>query len=112
MPTAVDLENNTNQKKYTVNRKPGGLVIPKSLCALMAIGALLLAILVGLLVFFLVVPRCSDASDSRPSDLRVGDDGLYSSPSLLPDGNNYYKPSTLVEIDERLPRNIEPTHYR
>ncbi|XP_063912538.1 aminopeptidase N-like isoform X2 [Zophobas morio] len=122
VPTAADLENNSNQKKYTVNRKPEGLVIPKSLCALMAIGALLLAVLVGLLVFFLV-PRCSEAilpqaSDSRQSgDFRVSDDGLplYNTPSTIPDGELskvYSTARTLPDIDERLPRSIEPTHYR
>ncbi|EEZ99339.1 aminopeptidase N-like protein [Tribolium castaneum] len=109
VPTAVDLENNTNQKKYTVNREPGGLVIPKSLCALMAIGALLLAILVGLLVFFFVVPRCSQASDTRPSDLRVGDDGL---PSISDEISLTKIDSPSLELDERLPRSLEPTHYR
>lgn len=96
------------------------MVIPKSLCTLMAIGALLLAVLVGLLVFFLV-PRCSEAltpqSDSRNA---AGSNGLpYNTPSTLPEVSDgslskvFNSPSVWSDdVDERLPRSIEPTHYR
>lgn len=107
MPTAVDLENNGNQKKYTVNRRTEGrVVISKPLCALMAIGALLLAILVGLLVFFFV-PRCWA---DTPESLTKNGDSLVT--------NDYVSKTTQIGlkeaggIDERLPRSIEPTHYR
>jgi hypothetical protein len=86
----------------------------------MAIGALLLAVLVGLLVFFLV-PRCSEAltpqSDSRNA---AGSNGLpYNTPSTLPEVSDgslskvFNSPSVWSDdVDERLPRSIEPTHYR
>ncbi|KAG5885710.1 hypothetical protein JTB14_037730 [Gonioctena quinquepunctata] len=96
VPTTVDLENNSNQKKYTINRSSGkGVVISKPLCVLMAIGALLLAILVGLVVFFLVPRYCN--GEKPPEALT----------KTLPKAE-----VVLNEVDERLPRSIEPSHYR
>ncbi|ERL90492.1 hypothetical protein D910_07840, partial [Dendroctonus ponderosae] len=99
VPTTVDLENNTNQKKYTVNRPKGkSLVISRALCTLMAIGALLLAVLVGLVVFFLVPRGCSaDSNNAVGSLVRKENVKLATSPE--------------DEIDERLPRSIKPVQY-
>ncbi|KAJ8960400.1 hypothetical protein NQ318_013680 [Aromia moschata] len=81
---SADLENNHNQKKYTINRIPGGkLEISRLLCVLLIIGTILLAILIGLLAYFLIPANCTE-------------DKLIA--------NN--------EIEDRLPRNVEPTHYR
>ncbi|CAH1155226.1 unnamed protein product [Phaedon cochleariae] len=100
VPTTVDLENNTNQKKYTINQpNHKGLVISRPLCALMAVGALLMALLAGLVVFFLV-PRYCDGQTApeaiteprTPKNLAIN--GVV-------DG----------EVDERLPRSLEPTLY-
>ncbi|XP_074039216.1 aminopeptidase N isoform X3 [Leptinotarsa decemlineata] len=97
VPTSVDLENNKNQKKYTVNENKGKkVVISKPLCVLMAIGALLLAVLVGLVVFFLVPRYCN--GEKPPEALTE---------TQIPE--TYDKAD---EVDERLPRSIEPTHYR
>lgn len=97
----MDLENNSNQKKYTINRSSGkGLVISRPLCALMAIGALLLAVLVGLIVFFLVPRYCN---------------GEETPQALVKNQGNEATHATIIsndDVDERLPRSIEPTHYR
>lgn len=101
VPTTVDLENNSNQKKYTINRSSGkGLVISKPLCALMAIGALLLAVLVGLIVFFLV-PRYCNGEETPEALVKNQESETTQAPSVVHD-----------DVDERLPRSIEPTHYR
>ncbi|CAH0553257.1 unnamed protein product, partial [Brassicogethes aeneus] len=94
VPTTVDLENNSNQKKYTVNQNSGkgGLYISKPLCTLMAIGAVLLALLVGLVVFFLV-PRTECSAIETVENLTK---------------DNLFKAE---EIDERLPRNVIPYYY-
>lgn len=92
----ADLENNSNQKKYTINKSPGKkLVISKPLCTLMAIGAILLAVLVGLVVFFLVPRECNE--DKSPESLT----------SKVLNNINIDK-----EVDERLSRKVVPTHYR
>lgn len=108
MPTAVDLENNSNQTKYTVNRKPGGFVISKPLCVLMAIGTILLAVLVGLIVFF-IVPRCSEALAASSQIQNSGD--IHVSDNVLASLSKFPKVE-IKEVDERLPRSIEPTHYQ
>lgn len=101
VPTTVDLENNSNQKKYTINRSSGrGLVISKPLCVLMAIGALLLAVLVGLIVFFLVPRYCN--AEKSPEAL-VKNQASDATPVAVINED---------DVDERLPRSIEPTHYR
>ncbi|CAG9772621.1 unnamed protein product [Ceutorhynchus assimilis] len=95
VPTSADLENNTNQKKYTVNRPSGSsLVISKALCTLMAIGALLLAVLVGLVVFFLVPRGCNGEASSPLASLVQQE-----------------QPSSKNEVNERLPRSIRPLQY-
>lgn len=92
VPTSVDLENNSSQKKYTVNKVPKGhLVISKLLCCLMALGALVLIALAAVATFFLL-PKCASA---KPE-------------ALVTD----FKPSIDTHIDKRLPRSIEPQHYR
>lgn len=54
VPTNAELENNSNQTKYIVNEPPkGSLVIPKWLCALFVLGAILLAVLAAVAVYFL-----------------------------------------------------------
>ncbi|XP_066252731.1 aminopeptidase N-like isoform X1 [Euwallacea similis] len=99
VPSTVDLENNSHQKKYTVNQPPGkNVMISRSLCALMAIGALLLAVLVGLVVFFLVPRECGAESSNALASLVRKDDGKLSSNSN-------------TEISERLPRSIKPLQY-
>lgn len=60
----------------------------------MGIGAILLAVLVGLVVFFLVPRDCN--RDKSPESLT----------SKTVDNKAF------EEIDERLPRTVEPTHYR
>lgn len=87
----MDLENNSSQKKYTVNKVPKGhLVISKLLCALMGLGALLLIAAAAALTFFLL-PKCSNAEpEPLLSNLQSVD----------------------IHIDKRLPRSIEPIHYR
>ncbi|KAJ8921422.1 hypothetical protein NQ315_003040 [Exocentrus adspersus] len=102
VPTTVDLENNSNQKKYTINRTSHrGLVISRPLCALMAIGALLLALLVGLLVFFLLPRYCT--SEETPEALVK---------SETSDARVFAADAVVEDVDERLPRSLEPTHYR
>lgn len=66
----------------------------------MAIGAVLLAVLVGLVVFF-TVPRgdCSEMKMDAPGKLMANN----------PNSNGALKSD---EIDERLPRSLLPTHYR
>ncbi|XP_060526874.1 aminopeptidase N-like isoform X2 [Cylas formicarius] len=105
VPASADLENNSNQKKYTVNRggDKGGLVISKPLCTLMAIGALLLAILAGLVVFFLV-PRGCAGDDVHPQ-------ALQKHQPVVEDGESRLQPDS-EEVEERLPRDLMPTHYR
>lgn len=91
----TDLENNSNQKKYTVNKTSGKkLVISKPLCTLMAIGAILLAVLVGLVVFFVVPRECNREKSPESLTSKVLEQEVFK------------------EVDERLPRRIEPTHYR
>ncbi|XP_018579251.1 aminopeptidase N isoform X2 [Anoplophora glabripennis] len=103
VPTTVDLENNSNQKKYTINRSSGkGLVISKPLCVLMAIGALLLAVLVGLIVFFLVPRYCNGEETPEALVKNQGISEATSTALSIEDDS----------VDERLPRSIEPTHYR
>ncbi|XP_050507051.1 aminopeptidase N-like isoform X3 [Diabrotica virgifera virgifera] len=122
VPTSADLENNSNQKKYTVNQNgKQGVVIPRSLCALMAIGALLLAILVGLIVFFLV-PRDCHATKSpqalthqppqSASVLNINSRGSSSNNDDTKAETTIAPIVTKVEVEQRLPRSIEPTHYR
>lgn len=60
----------------------------------MAIGAVLLAVLVGLVVFFLVPRTCN--KDKPPEALT----------------SKALSSSTINEIDERLPLKVAPTHYR
>ncbi|VEN41546.1 unnamed protein product [Callosobruchus maculatus] len=102
IPASAELENNSNQKKYTVNRgRPSkSVVISRPLCILMGIGALLLAILVGLVVFFLV-PRGCSAGEETPSALTKAVDTVLGGLRKSED-----------DVDERLPRSIRPTHYR
>lgn len=64
----------------------------------MAIGALLLAVLVGLVVFFLVPRGCTGDSNNT-----VG--------SLIRKENVKLATSPEDEIDERLPRSIKPVQY-
>lgn len=61
----------------------------------MAIGAILLAVLVGLVVFFLVPRNCT--KEKSPESLT----------SKVLDHSNIFK-----EVDERLSGRILPTHYR
>ncbi|KAL1506799.1 hypothetical protein ABEB36_006093 [Hypothenemus hampei] len=98
VPTTGELENNSNQKKYTVNHPPGkNVVVSRPLCTLMAIGAILLAVLVGLVVFFLVPRHCNGHSNQAASLVQKDARLLESSPEH--------------QINERLPRNIRPLHY-
>lgn len=71
-------------------------MISKPLCTLMAIGAILLAVLVGLVVFFLVPRNCMKNKENCPAALTER--------KLTKKVND--------EVDERLSRNIAPTHYR
>ncbi|XP_072384886.1 aminopeptidase N-like isoform X3 [Diabrotica undecimpunctata] len=121
VPTSADLENNSNQKKYTVNQNDKkGLVIPRSLCALMAIGALLLAILVGLIVFFLVPRDCHATKSPQALTHQPQSASILNINSRGSNNNNVdtkaettIEPKvTKVEVEQRLPRSIEPTHYR
>ncbi|XP_056640007.1 aminopeptidase N-like isoform X2 [Diorhabda sublineata] len=106
VPNSADLENNSNQKKYTVNRNgKHGVVIPKALCVLMVIGALLLAILVGLIVFF-VVPRYCDQEKLPAVSTNQQTSSVNNSPEKIEES------AVGHEIDERLPKNVEPTHYK
>lgn len=117
VPNSADLENNSNQKKYTVNQNgKHGVVVPKALCVLMAIGALLLAVLVGLIVFFLV-PRYCDG-EKVPETLPHEDTNIQQNPPQVNVNNRNNVPEKIEEsvqeheIDERLPKDIEPTHYK
>ncbi|XP_030759010.1 aminopeptidase N-like isoform X1 [Sitophilus oryzae] len=102
VPTSLDLENNSSQKKYTVNQNNSkGLVISKPLCTLMAIGALLLAVLAGLVVFFLVPRGCSGTGEGPMASLMKKE----GESSIMMD-------NLLDEVNERLPRSIKPLHYR
>lgn len=86
----MELENSGNHKKYTINQSPrGDLLISKTVCALMAFGAILLAILAALLVFFLL-PRCNEGAPQALVKLKEKADS----------------------INERIPRSIQPLHYR
>ncbi|XP_050293871.1 aminopeptidase N-like isoform X2 [Anthonomus grandis grandis] len=97
VPTNADLENNSHQKKYTVNQPAGkNLIISKPLCTLMAIGALLLAILAGLVVFFLVPRGCDGINSSRSVASLTQKEDIRMSAN---------------EVDERLPRSIKPLKY-
>lgn len=91
VPTNVDFDNGYHNK-YVVNSSTptDKLLIPKSLCILLAIGAILLAILTGLIVFFFL-PTCDIDSNSKPV---------------------FSKIVQLEDIDPRLPTNIVPTVYR
>ncbi|CAG9861766.1 unnamed protein product [Phyllotreta striolata] len=104
VPTTVDLENNSSQKKYTVNQSNNkGLVISKPLCLLMGIGALLLAILVGLVVFFLVPQYCNGEKPPEAlTHVQTSSDNVKVESKADDDDD---------DIDERLPRSIEPRHY-
>ncbi|XP_044763232.1 aminopeptidase N-like isoform X2 [Coccinella septempunctata] len=93
VPTSVELDNNFNGRKYTVNSSNNKVVIPRSICALLTLAAILLALLSALIVF-LLVPKCGqEQSDSQ---------------SLFSD-----KPSAVAEeIDPRLPVELEPLYYK
>lgn len=101
VPTSVDLENNSSQKKYTVNhpKRNSNLTISKALCTLMAIGAILLAVLVGLIVFF-TVARCNQDNNSF-NNTDIPEALIYNN-MLLNKENS---------VDERLPTNVWPLHY-
>ncbi|CAG9836941.1 unnamed protein product [Diabrotica balteata] len=87
----------------------------------MAIGALLLAILVGLIVFFLV-PRDCHATKSpqalthqpqSASVLNINSRGSNNNNNVDTKAETTIEPKvTKVEVEQRLPRSIEPTHYR
>lgn len=89
----MDLENNSSQKKYTVNKVPKGhLVISKLLCFLMALSALILIALAAGLTYFLL-PQCTEAKPET----------LMTEPKSI---------EALTNIHKRLPRSIDPSHYR
>ncbi|KAL3271137.1 hypothetical protein HHI36_021634 [Cryptolaemus montrouzieri] len=92
VPTSVELDN-FHSRKYTVNSTSNKLLIPKSVCILLALGAVLLAVLAALIVF-LFIPKCSQgAINSQPLSSDI--------------------PSPVVEeIDSRLPIAIEPLYYK
>ncbi|KAF7277517.1 hypothetical protein GWI33_006957 [Rhynchophorus ferrugineus] len=101
----MDLENNSSQKKYTVNQNNDkGLVISKALCTLMAIGAILLAVLVGLIVFFLVPRGCSGDAQTPTASLIQNNTPTDNGPKMFHDSSG-------VSPLERLPRSIKPIHY-
>ncbi|XP_076258416.1 aminopeptidase N-like isoform X2 [Rhynchophorus ferrugineus] len=105
VPTSMDLENNSSQKKYTVNQNNDkGLVISKALCTLMAIGAILLAMLVGLIVFFLVPRGCSGDAQTPTASLIQNNTPTDNEPKMFHDSSG-------VSPLERLPRSIKPIHY-
>ncbi|XP_025830686.1 puromycin-sensitive aminopeptidase-like protein isoform X1 [Agrilus planipennis] len=89
VPTTAELENNSNQKKYTVNRtSKGDLVISKIVCGLLVLLAMILIALAALLTYFLL-PYCPN--EATPEALRK---------AVVKDG------------PARLPRSIQPLHYR
>ncbi|KAK9737676.1 Peptidase M1 N-terminal domain [Popillia japonica] len=93
---SVDLQNNGNQKKYTVNRgSSGDISISKPVCALFVMGAIVLAAVAAVITYFLA-PSCS--GHSLPASLTRG--------------------RARIEEDEpsvkyiSLPRSVVPVHYR
>ncbi|XP_022904718.1 aminopeptidase N-like isoform X2 [Onthophagus taurus] len=95
VPTAPELENNSNQKKYTVNRHPkGNISISKPACAVFVMAALLLAAIAAVITYFLV-PNCD--GHSLPESLTKLDEEKLPEETTI----NY----------TRLPRSIQPTHY-
>lgn len=93
VPTSVDLDNNFNGRKYTVNSSNSKISIPRSICALLTVAAILLAVLSALIVF-LLVPRC-DLVKSNSQTL------VSDNPSPVSE-----------EIDPRLPIDLEPLYYK
>lgn len=92
----MDLQNNGNQKKYTVNRgSSGDISISKPVCALFVMGAIVLAAVAAVITYFLA-PSCS--GHSLPASLTRG--------------------RARIEEDEpsvkyiSLPRSVVPVHYR
>lgn len=95
VPTSVDLENNSNSKKYTINESApkGKLLISKVCCCLLAMGAIVLAALAALAVYMLL-PVCAETTP----------EALTTQPkSILKEA---------VVANARLPRALEPTHYK
>ncbi|XP_045467172.1 aminopeptidase N-like isoform X3 [Harmonia axyridis] len=93
VPTSVDLDNNFNGRKYTVNSSNNNVVIPRSICVLLTLSALCLALLAAFIVF-LLVPKCDQ--DKSITQSFVGD-----------------KPTGPVEeIDLRLPTYLQPFYYK
>lgn len=98
---SADLENNSSQKKYTVNRgSSGDISISRPVCALFVMGALLLAAVAAVITYFLV-PGCD--GNSLPESLTRSTQRILNDPTATDELTSKYV---------RLPRTLEPTHYR
>ena len=92
MPTSAELENNSSQTKYTINKSPKGqLQISRPVCALFVMGAIVLAAVAATIAYFLS-SRCN--SNTLPEALTEITDKI-----------------DLIDKYVKLPTNIEPLHY-
>lgn len=83
----MELENNSNQNKYTVNESPkGGVTLSKLALFLMALGVILLIALAIGLTILLYPSSCESAPEALTQKSAI--------------------------VATRLPTSLEPLHYR
>lgn len=102
VPTsATDFENNSNQKKYTVNQsKNNKISISKALCVVLVLLVLLLIAAAVAATYFLVVGQfCND-------------DGLGDSDGLAKMSSGKRNGGDEDYEQKRLPRTLKPEHYK
>lgn len=108
VPTSLDAENR-NLHKYTVNKNPpsGHILISKTLCALMALGVVVLLILTAVATFFLV-----PIIKAETEDVEGASDALSIKLDPVDELGTTRIENVAEIIHPRLPTSIQPKHYK
>lgn len=106
---ATDFENNTNQKKYTVNNNSTGnnkFAISKALCVvLVLIVLLLLAGAIAATYFLVVANYCPNAENGTCSNSASG-------LSRISSDKSGYRNGEVEREQKKLPVSLQPLQYR